>query len=203
MNFSGRLIIYALLWVSFGLSHSLLATPSGRTRLALLVGSGERLAYNAIAAVHLAIVLAIGSWLLAATPAFVVTLPLRVVMLGAAVSGGIILSVAGRSYDLGRFLGTTPWRQGITESALPTEPLATRGMNSVVRHPLYLGLILLMFGLSTTPFRLATSIAALIYILIGIYFEERKLLIVYGDAYERYRRRVPMLIPMRFPGRVP
>jgi protein-S-isoprenylcysteine O-methyltransferase Ste14 len=40
------------------------------------------------------------------------------------------------------------------------------------------------------------------YILIGIQLEERDLVTLFGDHYRRYRRQVPMLLPL-FRGRVP
>jgi protein-S-isoprenylcysteine O-methyltransferase Ste14 len=35
------------------------------------------------------------------------------------------------------------------------------------------------------------------YIFIGIYFEERDLIALFGDQYRRYREQVWMLIPLR------
>ena len=37
------------------------------------------------------------------------------------------------------------------------------------------------------------------YILIGIHFEERDLIAMFGDQYRRYREQVSMMIPL--PGR--
>jgi protein-S-isoprenylcysteine O-methyltransferase Ste14 len=47
---------------------------------------------------------------------------------------------------------------------------------------------------------LALILGLSIYILVGAYFEERKLLVEFGDAYSEYRQRTPMLIPgLRLP----
>ncbi|MDD2877846.1 MAG: isoprenylcysteine carboxylmethyltransferase family protein [Acidiphilium sp.] len=200
MGWAARLIVYGLLWLSFGIGHTSLASPERRARVAVLAGPAGRLTYNLIAIVHLAIVLGIGAMLFRGTARFSIAIPVHILMLAMAIAGVAILVIAGRSYDLGRFAGSTQWRMGgrlgAGETELPIEPLATGGMNAVVRHPLYLGLLLLMFGISTTPFMLATSVAATIYILIGIHFEERKLLRLYGDDYARYRAKVPMLLPL-------
>ncbi|GBQ23823.1 hypothetical protein AA700_1468 [Acidiphilium acidophilum DSM 700] len=190
-----EILIYALLWVSFGLGHSLLAATPIRARMTRLFGTGERLAYNIIALIHLALVLLIGMDLFRHAASFALLWPVRALMLLAAIAGAIVLAFAGKSYDFGRFLGTTQWRGGVVETAMPVEPLATGGMNALVRHPLYLGVVLLLFGLADTPFRLETAIAGTLYILIGIHFEERKLIALYGSAYAEYRRTVPMLLP--------
>jgi protein-S-isoprenylcysteine O-methyltransferase Ste14 len=42
---------------------------------------------------------------------------------------------------------------------------------------------------------LALIIGLSAYTIIGAYFEERKLLLEFGDAYAEYRRKTPMLVP--------
>jgi protein-S-isoprenylcysteine O-methyltransferase Ste14 len=42
---------------------------------------------------------------------------------------------------------------------------------------------------------LAFDLSASLYILIGIQFEERKLLAEFGENYTRYRKLTPLLIP--------
>lgn len=49
---------------------------------------------------------------------------------------------------------------------------------------------------------LALNLGLTAYVLIGAYFEERKLVSEFGEGYAEYRRRTPMLMPgLRFPHR--
>ena len=74
--------------------------------------------------------------------------------------------------------------------------LVTRGLYRVVRHPLYtFGLLFIWLTPNVSQNSLTIYIGATIYTLVGAYFEERKLLRDFGDAYAEYRRITPMLIP--------
>ena len=74
--------------------------------------------------------------------------------------------------------------------------LVTRGLYSVVRHPLYtFGLLFIWLTSSVTQNSLTVYLGATIYTLIGAYFEERKLLREFGDSYADYKKKTPMLIP--------
>ena len=189
--------LYAALWVSFALGHSALASVGGRRWLARLAGRGDRLLYNVIAILHLALMLA-GGWIwLGGRAAFAFPWPLDLLRGAAIVAGITILLIAGRSYDPARFFGLAQLRAGAPEQVLPAEALVTSGLNGVVRHPLYLGLLLLLWGDVHAPFTLTTAFFATLYVLIGIRFEERKLRRLYGTTYDAYRAAVPMLIPRR------
>lgn len=74
--------------------------------------------------------------------------------------------------------------------------LVTGGLYRWVRHPLYTCGLLLIWLVPTMTWNLLALAAGLTaYILIGIYFEDRKLLREFGPAYAEYRRRTPALIP--------
>jgi protein-S-isoprenylcysteine O-methyltransferase Ste14 len=65
-----------------------------------------------------------------------------------------------------------------------------------VRHPLYTaGLLFIWLTPIMTLNTLVVFIAATVYILVGAFFEERKLEREFGQAYREYKAATPMLIP--------
>jgi protein-S-isoprenylcysteine O-methyltransferase Ste14 len=65
-----------------------------------------------------------------------------------------------------------------------------------VRHPLYLGFFLAFWAApEMTVGHLLLAAGVSIYMLIAIRYEERDLVGLFGDDYERYRRDVGMLTP--------
>jgi protein-S-isoprenylcysteine O-methyltransferase Ste14 len=107
--------------------------------------------------------------------------------------GAIALRVWGASY----LSASTVWDQKAHD-----EVLVQSGPFAFVRHPLYLGNILLALGLGA-----AAPVAGWIFIVAGtlafvgalIRYEEGALIKRHGAAYDEYRRRVPSLLP-RFTG---
>ena len=89
---------------------------------------------------------------------------------------------------------------GIRSVFTPTPPseLKINGIHRYVRHPLYSGTVFFVWGLFFVFPRLNNLIAVLLltsYVLVGIIFEEKKLIKEFGENYRLYISKVPMLIP--------
>jgi hypothetical protein len=79
---------------------------------------------------------------------------------------------------------------GIRSNARPGG-FQARGPYGLVRHPLYLGWILLVFGAATmTVDRLEFAVMTTIYLVVAIPWEERSLEHSFGAEYGSYRARV-------------
>ncbi len=77
------------------------------------------------------------------------------------------------------------------------QELITTGPFAFVRHPMYLGLILATLG-SALIYLTWTTVgyaACAPFLILRARMEERALAAEFGDRWERYRSRVPMLIP--------
>lgn len=103
----------------------------------------------------------------------------------------------GRSFDgyrLNEFIGTD--RLGSID--VPADTLNTKGLNHWVRHPIYTISYWVLSGiflLIPNDFILILYILAGVYMPIGIYFEEKKLLAFFGEQYRTYKKETPMLLP--------
>lgn len=80
--------------------------------------------------------------------------------------------------------------------------LQINGIHRYMRHPLYTGTIMVVWGFCFLfPYlnNLIAVILLTLYVIIGIRFEEKKLITEFGNKYVDYMKKVPALIP-RIPG---
>ena len=82
---------------------------------------------------------------------------------------------------------------GIRQAAGDTRAVAFKivGPYHVVRHPIYLGWLLIVFGVpEMTWTRFEFAVVSSAYLVIAIPFEERSLVDTYGETYRAYQRDV-------------
>jgi len=192
------IFVYALGWLTFAVAHSFLARLNTQRKLEPHFKGGYRLLYNGLSVVHLLAVFAIGRTFLD-TRAFEVFSSVAVDSLLTAVKavGFIILVLALMKYDLGRFSGLTQVRVLEYMSTVSPEPLQRSGLNRWVRHPLYTGAFLVLWGGADSSLGFWTAVWGSLYLVIGTVLEERKLVQFYGDAYRAYQAEIPMYFPTR------
>jgi protein-S-isoprenylcysteine O-methyltransferase Ste14 len=86
----------------------------------------------------------------------------------------------------------------LTGRPMPSVRFKTPMLYKVVRHPIYLGLIIAFWIAPTmTAGHLLFAAVTTAYIFVGIALEERDLIELFGDEYRNYRQRVSMLVPWR------
>jgi protein-S-isoprenylcysteine O-methyltransferase Ste14 len=90
------------------------------------------------------------------------------------------------------------WRRW-TGTAGRTPQFHTPSLYRHVRHPLYVGWLMIFWAAPTmTVAHLVFALATTAYILLAIPLEERDLVATFGERYLQYRRTTPMLIPRVF-----
>lgn len=186
------------LWLFFGLTHSLLATDWFKQLAARVAGRYfryYRLGYSLFAFFLLGLIVYY-EWQLPAAWLWHPPLPVRVLAGMAALLGLGIMAVCIRRY----FFYLSGVDVLFRRSPAPMG-LVTGGLNGYVRHPLYSGTLLAVwsfFFLFPERGYLITCCLVTLYTWIGAYWEERKLRREFGQAYEAYQRRVPMLFPLKW-----
>jgi protein-S-isoprenylcysteine O-methyltransferase Ste14 len=124
---------------------------------------------------------------------------IRLLFHAAQIGGAVLLFFT--PWDLKEFVGITQWRR--SRKGEPPEPgrndrLFTGKSYGIVRHPLYLGIsVILAFHPVQTRNSLLSAAMVILYFYVGTFFEERRMVRRYGEEYRDYQRRVPRFLPFR------
>lgn len=188
--------ILALLWGIFYFLHSALAAIKVKLAIRSALGHGYRwyrLLYNLFFGVFFLGILVYGATMTITLLASTEWLTYLGYML--ATFGTIILVKSFKNFSGARFVGVRPH-----DDLEVSELLVTSGIHGWLRHPIYSGLILIFLGYFLfAPFlsSLIHLICLLVYLPFGIYFEEKKLVSIYGEPYIAYKKSVSALIPFK------
>lgn len=174
--------IDTLLFTAFAVHHSLLARPFARRVVERMIPADlVRSTYVWVASLLLIGVCAgwqpIGRTLYHAT--------------GVAAAGSWLVQVLGAGLGLLAVRRISVRELGGLEPAQPIGELEATGPYRVVRHPLYLAVVLLLFGTThMTGDRLLFAGLSTFYIVVAMPFEEAGLEAQFGTRYAEYRRAV-------------
>ena len=81
----------------------------------------------------------------------------------------------------------------------PAGTIKKKGLLGVIRHPMYLALIIFLWSTIFTLMDLLINTLLTIYVIIGTILEEKKLVLEFGETYIKYPHEVPMLVPFTKP----
>lgn len=189
----------AALVMQFPLAHSFLLSAPGERLLARLAprphgATLSTTSYAIVASIQLLALFAL--W----TPSGITWWRAEGVALwiACAAYGASWILLAKASFDAGAEVqsGALGW-MSLMAAARPAFPgMPTRGLFSLVRHPIYVAFALTLWTVPAwTPDQLALALAMTAYCLLAPMLKERRLAARHGEEFARYRARVPYAVP--------
>lgn len=188
------MLLLAFAWLLYGAIHSFLASNFFKNLAAKILGNYfrfYRLIYNTLAFVLLIPVFAV-QFSTEKEVLWQASLYQSIIGKFISVWGVFLIATALQGYNLSEFSG---FDFGKTQEK---SEFKSDGLLKYMRHPIYFGILLLVWGMfvvDASTRSLTGAVAVTIYLFIGIYFEEKKLIEVFGEKYKKYQQEVPMLIP--------
>ncbi|WP_445219813.1 methanethiol S-methyltransferase [Bradyrhizobium sp. Pa8] len=190
------LAVNTILMALFAIQHSGIARKRFKNWWARYVPNCvERSTYVLTASICL--VLLFWQWRPIPAIAWQVTDPDVSVMIGTlAFTGWALVFTSTFLIDHFELFGLRQVTANLTGRGLPKPQFRTPLYYKFVRHPLYLGFIIAFWATPLmTMGHLLFAAVTTTYIFVGIFFEERDLLQLFGDQYGQYKRQACMLIP--------
>ena len=190
------------LWVGWCFIHSYLIAPSVTRYLQKHLNNKYyyfRLFYN-ISAVISFILIRLYNPVLDERILFSWSGYLRVIQFSIFASSIALFISGARNYDMKQFLGIIQIAlQKANKSISKSDKLNISGILKYTRHPWYLGGILFIWSdfNHLVVSSLIMKIILTLYLIIGTFLEERKLLTEFGDEYHKYQKNVSMLFPFK------
>ncbi len=185
----------------FAILHSLLLTQLARDIFQAIFGQKVfrrwyRLCYSAVSVVTFGVyvvwahTLPDSRWFELSGAAYVAAWGVRIL-------GMWLMYKAMSQFGVFSFLGF----DGLKKSTGPADgldisPIVAVGPYKYIRHPIYAGAMLFLWGDPVwTANKAAFNLAATLYLYLGSKLEEARLTKLHGDAYRSYARETPPFIP--------
>jgi len=187
-------IILAIVWIAYCVVHSLLAAAAVKLWAQQKLKKKfryYRIAYSIFSFLGLVAIL-IYQFNMQSSLLFlpgIITQGVGILMMG---TGAAIMLIMIRKYFMQ--LSGIRW---LTQELIKSK-LQVTGLHRFVRHPLYSGTFIFIWGwfifYPSVSFLICSSVITL-YTLIALKYEEQKLIQEYGNDYIQYQKKVPSLLP--------
>ena len=185
-----------ILWLLFGLLHSIFAASRFKHSIKKKMKSNYRYfrtIYSFFALVSLVTII----WYHFSINSLLVwdnSIAEKVIAVILCIPSIIIMAISIKKY----FLDLSGIDVFLKRRAIQPQYLEQTGLHKYVRHPLYSGTLLLIWSIFLWQPTISNFISALcltLYTIVGTYFEEKKLVMEFGEKYIAYAKKVPMLVP--------
>jgi len=179
----------------FGIQHSVMARPGFKAMLAhVLPTAWERSTY--VLATAIVVILLVEYWQpIAGSLWHVENENIRLALNIVFYAGWLITFLATYMLNHNHLFGLQQSFKSEDPNA-GTKEFKTPFFYKFVRHPIQTGVVIAMLATpDMTMGRAMLAAGMLVYIAIGLYFEERDLIAEFGDTYRDYKKRVPAVLP--------
>jgi protein-S-isoprenylcysteine O-methyltransferase Ste14 len=196
------ILIDVVLLGVFAIQHSVMARPAfKRWWTTIIPASCERSTYVLISS--LLLILILWQWRPIATTIWRVEGLPAVILTAICWIGWLIALASTYLIDHLELFGLRQLLDALSGAAARVTSFKTPLLYGLVRHPLMLGFLLAFWATPhMTAGHLLFALMMTGYILVGVRLEEQDLVGQFGESYEQYRRRVPMLVPRLRGGRL-
>lgn len=195
------LLRVAAAWIAFAVFHTLTVSAGYERKARRMLGDSAFAAYHRLiftaysSLAFLLLVLFLRS--LPDAPLYRLTGVARLLFHGVQLCG--VAFLLWTPWDLQEFVGIRQWkrhRRGDPHGGKRNNRLFTGKAYGVVRHPLYLGISVILAFHPVQTRNATVSVAMIIlYFYVGSFFEEKRMLDAFGEGYRAYRERVPRFLP--------
>jgi protein-S-isoprenylcysteine O-methyltransferase Ste14 len=195
-------LIITTLFSIFAIAHSILASHKFKAKLTEKLGNKiafYRLFFNLSSTIFFLFIYGISP-----KPNYIIydlTFPFDIIIVLLQIASGIALLWVIKYINVPEFLGITQIKRYSTETYSTKDldekmELRVDGPFKYSRHPIYLfSSLFLILRPTMDLFYLIFLTNMVLYFYIGSYFEEKKLLTIFGDVYKEYQQSVPKIFP--------